>query len=67
MKQLIHTRLFFIFFSSMTLAAQSPWEQHGSIEVSKNGHTIQHEDGTPFLWIGDTGWGMFQQLTQEAR
>lgn len=65
MKQLIHTCFFFIFFSSMTLAAQSPWQQHGKIEVSKNGRSIQHKDGTPFLWIGDTGWGMFQQLTRE--
>ena len=45
--------------------AQSPWQQHGKLEVSENGHYIQHKDGTPFLWIGDTGWGMFQQLTRE--
>ncbi|MGB8226052.1 MAG: DUF4038 domain-containing protein [Sedimentisphaerales bacterium] len=48
-----------------TLLAQPPWQQHGKLQVSKNGHTIQHKDGTPFLWIGDTGWGMFQQLTRE--
>ncbi|GJM33914.1 MAG: hypothetical protein DHS20C18_29150 [Saprospiraceae bacterium] len=44
---------------------KAPWEQHGKLEASPNGHTIQHKDGTPFLWIGDTGWGMFQQLTRE--
>jgi len=44
--------------------AQAPWEQHGKLKVSKNGHFIQHENGTPFLWLGDTGWGMFQQLTR---
>lgn len=48
-----------------TPVAPSPWQQHGKLEVSKNGHSIQHKDGTPFLWIGDTGWGMFQQLTRE--
>lgn len=45
--------------------AQGPWQEHGKLEVSPNEHYIQHEDGTPFLWIGDTGWGMFQQLTRE--
>ncbi len=45
--------------------AQLPWQEHGKLEVSSNGHYIQHEDGNPFLWIGDTGWGMFQQLTRE--
>ncbi|WNH10367.1 DUF4038 domain-containing protein [Thalassobellus suaedae] len=45
--------------------AQSPWQDHGKLEASKNGHYIQHKDGNPFLWVGDTGWGMFQQLTRE--
>ncbi len=47
------------------IIAQSPWEEHGKLEVSSNGHYIQHKDGSPFLWIGDTGWGLFQQLTRE--
>ena len=48
-----------------SLIAESAWETHGKLEVSKDGHRIQHDDGTPFLWIGDTAWGMFQQLTRE--
>ena len=51
-------------FVTNFLIAQVPW-QHGKLQVSYNGHYIQHEDGNPFLWIGDTGWGMFQQLTRE--
>lgn len=51
--------------SPLGIWAQAPWQQHGKLEVSSNHHFIQHEDGTPFLWIGDTGWGMFQQLTRE--
>ncbi|WP_308992166.1 DUF4038 domain-containing protein [Mariniflexile litorale] len=47
------------------MIAQSPWQQHGKLEVSTNGHYIQHKDKNPFLWIGDTGWGMIQQLTRE--
>lgn len=51
-------------FCSGSLNAQAPWD-HGKLTVSSNGHYIQHNDETPFLWIGDTGWGMFQQLTRE--
>jgi hypothetical protein len=65
MKPNIICTLCFILFSPLVLMSQSPWQDHGKLEVSRNGHTIQHNDGTPFLWIGDTGWGMIQQLTRE--
>ena len=65
MKRKVIATLCFILICPLGLLAQSHWQQHGKLEVSKNGHTIQHSDGTPFLWIGDTGWGMFQQLTRE--
>lgn len=65
MKRNILATLWFILICPLGLLAQSPWQQHGKLQVSENGHTIQHRDGTPFLWIGDTGWGMFQQLTRE--
>ena len=60
-------KLIFIVFVSISILAnaQAPWQAHGKIETSANGHYIQHHDGSPFLWIGDTGWGMFQQLTRE--
>ncbi|MBD0285980.1 MAG: DUF4038 domain-containing protein, partial [Flavisolibacter sp.] len=57
--------LSFILLLPLSLLAQAPWELHGTLQVSKNGHTLEHKDGTPFLWIGDTGWGLFQQLTRE--
>jgi len=60
-------KIMFVVFISISIFAnaQAPWQAHGKLEVSANGHYIQHKDGTPFLWIGDTGWGMFQQLTRE--
>ena len=58
--------LIFLFVSIPIFTnAQAPWQIHGKLETSANGHYIQHQDGSPFLWIGDTGWGMFQQLTRE--
>lgn len=65
MKRYILVALCFILIYPHGLQAQPPWQLHGKLEVSRNGHFIQHADGTPFLWIGDTGWGMFQQLTRE--
>ena len=56
---------FFLLLISVNVFAQAPWDSHGQLEVASNGHYIAHEDGTPFLWIADTGWGLFQQLTRE--
>jgi hypothetical protein len=50
---------------STAFADEPPWQQHGALRVAKDGHRIEHADGTPFLWLGDTAWGMFQQLTRE--
>src|SRR6056300_1287578 len=61
----LRSALFLWLFTTALSFAQSPWEQHGKLETSENGHYIQHHDKTPFLWIGDTGWGMMQQLTRE--
>ena len=30
--------------------------KHGYLQVSENGRYLVHADGTPFLWIGDSGW-----------
>jgi hypothetical protein len=35
----------------------APWD-HGRLKVSANGHFLVHEDGTPFLWLGDTVWDL---------
>jgi len=65
MKFRILTVVLGLFFHPILITAQSLWQDHGKLEVSQNGHYIQHKDGHPFLWVGDTGWGMFQQLTRE--
>ncbi len=49
---------------SVTLSAQTGW-QHGRLKVTANGHYLQYEDGTPFFWLGDTGWELFHRLTLE--
>ena len=50
---------------SAAMAQVAPWQAHGKLRASANGHFIEHADGAPFLWMGDTAWGLFQQLTRE--
>lgn len=47
-----------------SLSAQKLWD-HGPLEVTANGHFLQHSDGTPFFWLGDTAWELFHRLTPE--
>jgi hypothetical protein len=35
------------------------------LKVTPNGHYLEYEDGTPFFWLGDTGWELFHRLTIE--
>lgn len=37
-------------------------EKVGPIVVSANRRFLQHKDGTPFFWLGDTAWMLFQKL-----
>ncbi len=30
--------------------------RHGRIRVAEDRRTLEHSDGTPFLWLGDTWW-----------
>lgn len=40
---------------------EKPWT-HGALRVTNDGHYLQHTDGTPFFWLGDTGWLLPQRL-----
>lgn len=39
--------------------------QHGPLRVSQDGRYLEHADGTPFFWLGDTAWELFHRLTRE--
>lgn len=52
-----------------TLTAQKskpeiPWK-HGKLQVSENGRYLQHADGTPFFYLGETGWLMPERLNRD--
>ena len=57
--------IFFLILSCLLgHAAEWPWS-HGDLRVSDNGLYLQHEDGTPFFWLGDTGWLLPQRLDRD--
>lgn len=37
----------------------------GGLSVSQDGHYLQFEDGSPFFWLGDTGWYLFIRLNKD--
>ena len=63
---------FYLFMLSFFAQAQkkiedkSPWLLHGRLMVSKqDAHFLSYADGTPFFWLGDTGWEMIHKLNRE--
>jgi hypothetical protein len=55
-------RKFMVLVLCLILAIQPA---RGQLAVSDNGRYLVNSDGTPFLWLGDTGWGLFEKLTRE--
>lgn len=55
---------FFLIIIGITVFAQQQWK-HGRLQVTKDGHYLQFEDGAPFFWLGDTGWELFHRLSKE--
>src|ERR1044071_6109171 len=55
-----------IFFTIVGIHSftQRLWD-HGRLEVTPDGHYLRFTDGTPFFWLGDTGWELFHRLTLE--
>jgi len=42
----------------------NPLFKHGPIKVSENKRYLEHIDGTPFFWLGDTWWmGLCKRLS----
>jgi Protein of unknown function (DUF4038)/Putative collagen-binding domain of a collagenase len=60
-------KIFMLFLSFLMVAGvsgQVAWK-HGRLKVTADGHYLQFDDGTPFFWLGDTGWELFHRLNKE--
>lgn len=55
-----------VIISSLTYAApgSKPWD-NGKLKVTENGRYLQHENGAPFFWLGDTGWLLPERLNRD--
>jgi len=53
---------FAVCLAMYSIAVGQPQEKRRLI-VSVDGHGLQFENGTPFFWLGDTGWELFHRLT----
>ncbi len=60
----IYSIIFFGLLISSIAFSQQEWK-HGRLEVTRDGHYLQYKDGTPFFWLGDTGWELFHRLKKE--
>ena len=58
---LLITGAIFLFQESICIAKH--WD-NGKLMVSANGHYLQHENGVPFLWVGDTAWALIMRLNE---
>lgn len=49
---------------SLMAAPEIPWK-NGPLRVSDNHRYLVHQNGTPFFWLGDTGWLMPERLNRD--
>ncbi|MDR1171950.1 MAG: glycoside hydrolase family 140 protein [Bacteroidales bacterium] len=72
MKRLYHFILSSVLCISFLLPATAQWKgkpvdfSHGQLQVSANRRFLQHADGTPFFYLGDTAWELFHRLDRES-
>ncbi|MBO7379046.1 MAG: DUF4038 domain-containing protein, partial [Bacteroidales bacterium] len=64
LKNLFNALLVWSVGMSCLIAADKPWS-HGNLQVSENQRYLQHADGTPFFWLGETGWLLPENLNRD--
>lgn len=71
MKKRFLSLAMFVLLTMQGNAQENLWDgssvdfSHGKLEVSENGRYLQHEDGMPFFYLGDTAWELFHRLNEE--
>lgn len=63
MKCSLPATLFLVFWFYLLASAQTI--PHQRLRVSDNHRFLVYEDGTPFFYLGDTGWELFHRLRFE--
>lgn len=71
MTRVVFCLIFVLCFSPLINSQENPWKgqsadfTHGRLKVSDNKRYVVFEDGTPFFYLGDTGWELFHRLSKE--
>jgi hypothetical protein len=71
MKQLNFSLILILLSVINSTAQEKPWSgassdfSHGKLKVSENNRFLMFEDGTPFFYLGDTGWELFHRLNKD--
>jgi hypothetical protein len=71
MKKTISIIILALITSLLTFPQENSWQgtsvdlKHGKLKISENKRFLIHEDGTPFFYLGDTGWELFHRLNKE--
>lgn len=70
MKHFISVFLFLL-FTICLFSQEDTWKgksvkiSNGDLQISENGRYIQHKNGKPFFYLGDTAWELFHRLTED--
>ena len=71
MKHLIISIALILITVNILSAQEVPWQgvsidfNHGKLKISENRRFLIFEDGTPFFYLGDTGWELFHRLNKD--
>lgn len=49
---------------ALSATAAQPWD-NGRLEVSADGRFLQHDNGNPFFWLGNTAWLLPERLDRD--
>ena len=52
-------------FTCRKMKTENPLLIHGAIRVAKENTHLEHADGTPFFWLGDTAWNGALKSTKD--
>ena len=71
MKHLFTSIIIVLLSANIVCGQEIPWQgksvdfSHGKLKISDNKRYLVFDDGTPFLYLGDTGWELFHRLNKE--
>lgn len=57
--------MFYLLFLSGVFTITQPPLEKGALQISSNSRYLQHTNGSPFFWLGDTDWLLPERLNRD--